>query len=124
MPYRHAVMICFALQALGIFILLKAQILTLLWAYVIIFGFGMGGLIVLLPMGVSNFFGMTAFGVITGLVSLVQALGSSSGAFISGLIYDYTGSYHFGLIMYIGIFFLAIIAIFLAGKPRSYAGSS
>ena len=123
LPIHYAAILCFGMQALGVFVLLNAHDMTLIWVYVVIFGFAMGGVIVLLPLAVVHFFGLAAFGVIIGMVSLINALGCASGTLISGLIYDYLGSYYYGMIAYIGIYLAAIITILLVGRPEPYTKS-
>jgi cyanate permease len=113
-------MLCFGLQALGVLVLFNAESIGMVWLYVSIFGFAMGGVIVLLPLAVGHFFGLASFGVIMGTLSLVLALGNASGAYISGLIYDFLGSYHYAMIAYMCLYLLAILCIFLTGKPRRY----
>jgi cyanate permease len=81
----------------------------------------MGGVIVLLPLVVAHFFGLAAFGVIMGTVSLILALGNASGALISGLIYDFLGGYHYAMLAYMVLYLVATLCIFLAGRPRQYA---
>jgi sugar phosphate permease len=120
LPFHYAVMLCFGLQALGVLVLFNADGIIMVWTYVAIFGFAMGGVIVLLPLVVGHFFGLTAFGVIMGTVSLILALGNSSGALISGMIYDFFGSYDYAMIAYVCLYLVAAISIFLAGKPRRY----
>jgi sugar phosphate permease len=123
LPFRYAAMLCFGLQALGIFILFTAQSVAMVWIYVAIFGFAMGGVIVLLPLVVAHFFGLAAFGVIMGTVSLILAFGNASGALISGLIYDFLGGYHYAMLAYMCLYVVATLSIFLAGRPREYARS-
>jgi sugar phosphate permease len=123
LPFRYTAMICFGLQALGVFVLLNAHSMPMVWLYVAIFGFAMGGVIVLLPLVVSHFYGLAAFGVIMGAVTLAQSVGNSSGTLISGLIYDFLGGYHYALIAYICIYLTAILTIFMAGKPKPYPGT-
>jgi sugar phosphate permease len=122
-PFRFAVMLCFGLQALGVLVLFNAQGIAMVWIYVALFGFAMGGVIVLLPLAVGHFFGLAAFGVIMGTLSLILALGNASGALISGLIYDFLGSYHYAMIAYMCLYLVAILCIFLSGEPRKYPGS-
>ncbi len=43
MPFRYVVTLCFALQALAAFVLVNLDSMAMLWLYVAIFGFGMGG---------------------------------------------------------------------------------
>jgi sugar phosphate permease len=120
LPFRYAVMLCFGLQALGVLVLFNAQSVAMVWIYVVIFGFAMGGVIVLLPLVVGHFFGLAAFGVIMGTISLILALGNASGALISGLIYDSLGSYRYAMVAYMCLYVIATSSIFLAGRPRQY----
>jgi len=124
LPFHYATMLCFGLQALGVFVLLNAQSVAMVWVYVVIFGFAMGGVIVLVPLAVAHFFGLASFGVIMGSVSLIVALGNASGALISGLIYDFLGSYSYAMLAYICVYGVATLSIFLAGEPRPYPVTS
>jgi predicted MFS family arabinose efflux permease len=120
LPFRYAVMLCFGLQALGVLVLFNAESVAMVWIYVVIFGFAMGGVIVLLPLVVAHFFGLAAFGVIMGTMSLILALGNASGALISGLIYDSLGSYRYAMVAYMCLYVIATSSIFLAGRPQQY----
>jgi sugar phosphate permease len=120
LPFRYAIMLCFGLQAVGVCVLLNAESIAMVWVYVTIFGFAMGGVIVLLPLVVGHFFGLAAFGVIMGTLSLILALGNASGALISGMIYDFFGSYDYAMIAYMCLYLIATLSIFLAGRPRKY----
>ena len=92
----------------------------MVWVYVVLYGFGMGGVVVLIPLVVGHFFGLAAFGTLVGTMAFIQGLGSSSGALISGLIFDYMGNYKYALILCGCIYLSAIVAIFMAGKPKPY----
>lgn len=119
-PFHYAASLCFGLQALAVFTLFSTGGVPMTWVYVILFGFAMGGVIVLMPMAVSHFFGLAAFSVIMGAVSFLQALGTACGAFLSGLIYDTTGSYENAMVIYMVLYIAAIVAILLAGKPKPF----
>ena len=93
----------------------------MVWLYVLVFGFSMGGLVVLMPLTVGNFFGLASFSVILGILWLIKAFGGAVGTYVSGLIYDYLGSYRWALYGLMASYLAAIIAIFLAGKPNPYA---
>jgi MFS family permease len=121
-PFRFAIMLCFGLQALAVLVLFNAESIVMVWIYVCVFGFAMGGVIVLLPLAVGHFFGLASFGVIMGTLSLILAVGNASGALISGVIYDLLGSYRYAMIAYMGLYAIAAVSIFLAGKPQRYPG--
>ena len=119
-PFRYVAGLCFGLQALAILLLLTVKSVAAVWVYVVLYGFGMGGVVVLMALAVGYYFGVVAFGTIMGVVAFVQAIGSSSGAYISGLMYDTFGSYTYALILFGSIYLTAIVAIFMAGKPKPY----
>jgi sugar phosphate permease len=123
-PFRVAVMLCFGLQALAVLVLFNAESIAMVWVYVAIFGFAMGGVIVLLPLAVGHFFGLASFGVIMGMLSLVLAIGNASGALISGVIYDLFGSYDYAMIACMCFYLLAILSFFLTGERRKYPGEA
>ena len=119
-PFHLTAMICFGMQALGIVFLYYADSTLMIWLHVLAFGFGMGGIVVLLPVVVGQYFGLVAFGTIMGVVSFAMSIGSSSGAVISGIIYDFFGNYEYALMAYIVLYLVAIFTIFLAGRPKAY----
>jgi MFS family permease len=121
LPFRYAVMLCFALQAMAVFSLIYTHTLTMVWVYVLVFGFSMGGIVVLMPLTVGNFFGLASFSVILGILWFINALGGALGTYASGLIYDYLGSYRYALYAFTASYLTAVIAIFLAGKPDPYS---
>ena len=114
------VALCFGLQALADFILVHIGSILSLLLYVAIFGFGMGGVVVLMPLAIGQFFGLASFGVLLGILWMINAIGGALGTYTSGLIYDYTGTYHYALYLFISVYLVAIGGIFLAGKPKLY----
>ena len=117
MPFRYVAALCFGLQALAVFVLGHINSMAMLWLYVVIFGFGMGGVVGLLPLAVGHFFGLASFGVLLGILWMINAIGGAIGTYASGLIYDYTGTYQYALYLFIAAFLVAISGVFLAGKP-------
>jgi len=117
MPFRYVVTLCFGLQALAVFVLVNLNSMAMLWLYVAIFGFAMGGVVVLLPLAVGHFFGLASFGVLLGILWMINAIGGAIGTYASGLIYDYTGAYQYALYFFIAAYLVGISSIFLAGKP-------
>ena len=117
LPFQLAIVLCFGLQALGVFVLMHFQSVTSVWIYVAIFGFAMGGFVVLMPLTVGRFFGLGGFGIILGSVWMGQALGGALGTYGAGLIYDIFGDYQLALYFFMVAYIVAITAIFMAGKP-------
>ena len=118
LPFQWAIVLCFGLQALAVFILMHFQTGIVIWIYVLIFGFAMGGFVVLMPLTVGRFFGLGGFGLILGTIWMVNALGGAVGTYSAGLIYDIFGDYQLALYFFIVAYITGIIAIFMAGKPN------
>ncbi len=118
MPLKWVVTICYVIQAVGVLFLFYLSSEYMVWGYAAIFGFGMGGVLVLQPLAVSGYYGLKSFGIVLGLISLGQQLGASFGAFSAGVLYDYFGSYHFAMLLFLGIYAAAVFSIFMAGNAR------
>jgi sugar phosphate permease len=119
-PFKWVIVLSLSLQVVGLLFLLNMHDMTTLWVYAIIFGFGMGGVIVLQPLAISKYFGLTAFGVLLGICQLSHSTGSALGSFASGLIYDHFGNYQQALIVYIVMYLIGIAAVLMAGTPRKF----
>jgi sugar phosphate permease len=119
-PFRYVVLLCFGLQALAIVILLNAHSLVAVWLYAVIFGFAMGGVVVLMPLVVGHFWGLLSYGVLLGAIWVANSLGGSLGTYISGVIYDHWGNYNYALYLFVAAYVVSIITFFLAGKPKSF----
>ena len=65
----------------------------LLWPAVILIGLGWGGLYTLLQILTAHIFGMKAFGKIMGTMSILDGFGGGMGMWLTGVLYDKTGSY-------------------------------
>lgn len=118
-PIRWVVTSSYLLQCLGILILLNVGSNLTIWIYAMIFGFGMGGILVLQPLGVGQFFGLKSFSVLLGIISLGQSCGAAIGAYSAGLIYDHFHQYHPALITFLIIYSLAMTSILTTGKPMT-----
>jgi sugar phosphate permease len=119
-PFKWVLVICLGMQLIGLLLLLNMHTMTMVWIYAMIFGFGMGGVIVLQPLAMGRYFGLTAFGVLLGICQLSHSVGSSLGSFTSGVLYDHFGNYQQALMVYIAVYIIGIAAVFLTGKPKKY----
>jgi MFS family permease len=97
---------------------------VLLYAMVLTQGFlGYSATSVLGPI-VAEIFEGPHFGSIFGTIMLGAVIGGAAGPWITGLIYDYAGSYNLGFLVALGVSVVSAAAIFLAapGKVRRVAG--
>ena len=81
-----------------------------LWPAVILFGIGWGGLYTLLQLLTVESFGLKASGKILGTITVLDAIGGGLGIWLTGLLYDRTGSYEVPFTVLAVLIFLALLA--------------
>jgi sugar phosphate permease len=83
-----------------------------------LFGFGIGGILTLLPIAWADYFGRAQYGAIRGLSLSVQVIAQASGPLLSGALYDWTGAYTVSLHTFTALSVLGIAAALMARQPR------
>lgn len=121
-PFTHVILLCFGFQAVAVMMLLHIDIPVGMWIYTIVFGFSMGGIVVLMPLAVGRFWGLMSFGVLLGVIWIAYSLGGALGTYVNGLAYDYLENYRPTLYLFAGAYIVSIGSFFLAGGERSAAG--
>ncbi len=94
-------------SASALFVIADTPVEALLFAS--LFGFGVGGILVLPSVAFADYFGRRSLGTIRGVTEPFVSLGQAIGAVLSGAIFDMTGSYH------IAFFTFAVLAALTAG---------
>jgi len=115
---RYTAMACFALQLAGVVILMFTRSTAMVWVFVIVFGFAMGGNITVQPLVTGHLFGTASFGVLFGWVLAAGAVGAAVGPILMGAIYDAAGSYSLGLIILTVAYSVGVVALLLVRKPK------
>jgi len=82
------------------------------------FGFGVGGILTLLPIAWADYFGRSHFGAIRSVALSAQVLAQAAGPLISGGLRDWTGNYQESLNVFAGLGLLSIAAALAAWSPR------
>lgn len=111
--------ICLALVSISLFWLLIAKELWLLYLFAVVFGFGYGGLSVLLSPMVAEYFGLSSHGVIFGVVIMLGGTaGMAIGPVIAGHIFDVTESYQLAFLIYAALTVIGLILSLFLGPDR------
>ena len=82
-----------------------------------LFGFGIGGVLTLLPIAWADYFGRANFGAIRGLVLSTQVLAQATGPLASGALHDFTGNYVVSLQCFAAVAVLSVAAALAARPP-------
>ncbi|MDY7076534.1 MAG: MFS transporter [Chloroflexota bacterium] len=113
------------LLGLSLLILISGQGLVTLYVYVVLFGIGYGGMIVLAPTTMLNYFGSMNYAAIMGIASpTATVLGAVSPLLVGG-IKDGSGSYLPAFVLMMGFTVVGAVCAFLARPPaREAAGTA
>jgi MFS family permease len=113
---KYACAIGFGLQLVGIVLLMALTPTSppvMLWLYVVIIGLGGGSWLPTMSMVVSSNFGVAHYGVIFGVVSLIERIGVSTGPLLAGYTHDWMHSYSLAFTIFLAAYGVSIPAILL-----------
>lgn len=82
-----------------------------------LFGFGLGGVLTLLPVAWADYFGRANFGAIRGVALSAQVLSQAAGPLIAGVLHDVTGDYRSALHAFAALAFLSAAVALAARRP-------
>jgi sugar phosphate permease len=83
-----------------------------------IFGFGIGGVLTLLPVAWADYFGRANFGAIRGVALSAQVLAQAAGPLVAGILHDLTGDYRIALYCFTALALLSAAVALAARHPR------
>ena len=83
-----------------------------------LFGAGIGGVLVILPVAWADYFGRKSFGAIRGVALSIQVGAQASGPLMSGILRDYTGNYTASLVLFATLSLLGALAALLTRAPN------
>jgi sugar phosphate permease len=86
-----------------------------------IFGFGLGGVLTLLPVAWADYFGRANFGAIRGIALSAQVLAQAAGPLIAGVLRDLTGDYRASLYFFAVLAALSALVALAARHPGNRA---
>ncbi len=90
---------------------------TMAFVAAIIFGIGLGGLLVVPPVALAHFFGRNSLGAIRGITEPFVSGGQAIGAIGAGLIFDFSGSYSGTFPIFTVAAVIGIILLVITKKP-------
>lgn len=105
----------------GVFLLLAIKLTSTLslWTGLVFFGFGWGGIYTLIQLLAADLFGMLALGKILAAINVLDAAGGAAGPYVTGLLYDKTGSYFVSFAVITGLLCVATVAATLLDMKQA-----
>jgi MFS family permease len=117
-PVKYVAALFFVLQAGGLLLLMSPGTQTSVVAFIAIFGSAMGGLFVLEPLVIREYFGADSFASIYGGLWAFETVGWGAGPYITGYIFDRLGSYDLAFMTFLVATLLAVALIMPLRRPR------
>lgn len=114
---KNGYILCLLPLIVSLACLLAIQTPWLLFAAMMIYGFGHGGLFTIVAPTLASYFGTGAVGAIFGGVVFFGTLGGAIGPILAGRIFDTTGSYMPAFLTLGGMAALALILVLSLPRP-------
>jgi len=118
-PLQYLLLGCMSALAAGVVVLTLATSPLLAHSYAVLFGISTGLISLVSGTMFARYFGRKHLGKLRGSVITAQVASSSLGPFITGIIFDLTGSFQISLWIFFGLLIPAAVASLWAVKPRS-----
>jgi len=106
-PVRYVMLLIYCLVALGIPFLFLAPAEAPVYTFAVIFGIGLGGDYMIIPLMTANIFGLRILGTLLGVILTADGIAEAVSPWLVGHLRDVSGSYRLG--------FSALIAIAAVG---------
>ena len=115
-PKKYVMLLIYTIVASAVPLLFYASVPGLLYAFAIIFGIGLGGDYMIIPLMAAELFGIKVLGCLMGVILTADGVAEALSPMLVATIRDSSGSYAFGFSLLI---ILAIIgAVSVAMLPR------
>jgi MFS family permease len=123
-PRKHVMLLIYALVAGSIPLLFAAGSSGALYVFAVIFGLGLGGEYMIVPLIAAELFGVRVLGRLLGVILTADGVAEATAPMLVGHLRDTSGSYRSGFILLILIALAGTAAIAMLPRRRSAAVES
>jgi sugar phosphate permease len=116
MAKKHVMLIIYLLIAISIPLLFFADAPPAMYAFAAVFGLGLGGEYMIIPLMAAELFGVKVLGRLMGVVLTADGVAEAVSPMGIGYLRDVTGSYRIGFMVLIGVALAGALAI--SALPR------
>jgi nitrate/nitrite transporter NarK len=119
-PKKRVMMLIYILDGSALPLLFFADQPGVMILFAILFGLGLGGEYMIIPLMVGELFGVKVLGRIMGIILTADGVAEALTPMLVAKIRDATGSYEPGFMLLIALSFIGLLTIsFLPSKPKS-----
>ncbi|MGZ8558495.1 MAG: MFS transporter [Chitinophagaceae bacterium] len=120
---KYVMMLIYSLITISILLLYYASTPGIIYLFAFIFGIGLGGDYMIIPLMAAELFGVKVMGRVMGLVLTVDGLGEALGPILAGWLRDRSGSYTLGFTALIILSVIGTIAVAMLPGKNNRQGS-
>jgi sugar phosphate permease len=121
MARRHVMLIIYLLVAAAIPLLLARSSGATMYVFATLFGLGLGGEYLIIPLMAGELFGVRVLGRVMGIVLTADGVAEATAPMLVGYLRDRTGSYDVGFFVLVAAALLGTLAIWLLPRPNQQA---
>ena len=121
---KNVMLLIYAIVAASIAPLVFAPGLTSLRVFAFVFGIGLGGDYMIIPLMAAELFGVRVLGRLMGIVLTADGVAEAVAPMMVATIRDRTGSYSGGFLLLIALAAAGALAVWLLPKPRPVQGTA
>jgi MFS family permease len=122
LPKKAVMILIYVLVAGSIPLLLSGDSMTALYAFAVVFGLGLGGEYMIIPLMAAELFGVRVLGRLLGVILTADGVAEATAPMLVGYLRDTSGSYRTGFFLLIGIAIAGTLAI--GALPRRGAAQA
>ena len=113
---KHVMLLIYTIVACAIPLLFVADVAAARYAFALLFGIGLGGDYMIIPLMAAELFGVKMLGRLMGIVLTADGIAEATAPMLVAGIRDATGSYASGFAVLIGLAVVGAIAVALMPK--------
>ncbi len=117
-PKKYVMILIYSLVTISILLLHYASVPGVIYLFAFIFGIGLGGDYMIIPLMAAELFGLKVMGRVMGLVLMIDGIGEALGPILAGWLRDQTGSYSLGFTSLIVLSVVGVVAVALLPKRK------
>ena len=118
-PRKHVMLLIYSLVAAAIPLLFFADRPGMLYLFSIVFGIGLGGEYMIIPLMAGDLFGVRRLGRVMGIVLTADGVAEATAPMLVGYLRDQSGAYASGFTTLIALAILGGVAIALLPEPAA-----
>jgi len=118
-PKKAVMILIYVLVASSIPLLLAGRSMPALYAFSVVFGLGLGGEYMIIPLMAAELFGVRVLGRLLGVILTADGVAEATSPMLIGYLRDHSTSYRTGFLLLIGVALAGTMAIALLPNRRA-----